>query len=109
MHAEELRGPRRDRGERRDRDRRRVRGDQRGRFREAVDVANDLELQVQVFRRRFDDEIAGLEIVVDSGTLDAKQCGVLVGRRQFFLLDEAVEARRNSRQPRMTAVPPRRS
>ena len=92
VHANEAVGALRDGGQLRDADGAGVGGHERGGGQHAVELAQDVDFEFEVFGSGFDHELRGREAVVAGGDLDAAQRGGFVGLGDFFFFDEAVEA-----------------
>jgi hypothetical protein len=85
-----LRGPGRV-GDLRHRKRRGVRGEDRGRRQDAVELAEELALDVEVLERGLDHELAAGKVGELSGEREAPEGRVLLVLREAFLLDPARE------------------
>jgi hypothetical protein len=98
MHPDHLLRTLRRGGESRDRDGGRIGGDHRLRRRQFVELAEDLEFQIEILGRRFDDEVAVLDCGQFGRDPDATERSRLVGRAHALLFHQAVEARADRRQ-----------
>ena len=105
MHADEAIRAIGRRGEFRDRDRGRVGGEQRLRPQFCAEVLQDLDLQIFVFGRSFNDEIASGQFGVVRGHGNARQRRLPVGVGHLLLVDQAFQATRHDRHaPRQRGV-----
>src|SRR5690349_3038413 len=93
VHPDHLRRTLRLDCQRRDRDRRRVAREDRPRWSQAIEVAKDLELDVGLLGRRFDDELHVAHGVEAGRRSDARQGGVALLRGDRSLLDLPLEVR----------------
>ena len=77
-----------------DADRTGVGGDQGLGRQHAVELAQDLDFQFEVFGGGLNHQLGALEVVVAGGALDAGQRHVLVGGGQLVFLDQPIQATR---------------
>jgi hypothetical protein len=92
VHADEALGLVERRGERGDRNRRRIGRDDGVRAHHGFDLPQDADLELGVFRGRFDHDVGGGEALVVGGRLDARERRIARRRRELVLRDEAFEA-----------------